>query len=115
MNFPTKKDWKHASKYEYISAGLTDLVRVVRQSDIESIALPPLGCGLGGLEWLQVLEMIRRAFSELPNARVLAFEPAGAPAADAIVNRTERPQMTRGAAITLALMRGISYQRATTY
>ncbi len=105
INFPTKKDWKHPSKYEYIEAGLEDLVRVVRDLHIESIALPPLGCGHGGLDWSRVLPMIREAFAGLPGVRVLVYEPAGAPAPEAIVNRTERPAMTRGAAITLALMR----------
>jgi O-acetyl-ADP-ribose deacetylase (regulator of RNase III) len=105
INFPTKKDWKHRSKYEYIEAGLADLVQVIRTARIESVALPPLGCGNGGLEWPRVLSMIRAAFAPLNGVRVLVFEPKGAPAPEAIVDRTERPKMTRGAAITVALMR----------
>lgn len=45
INFPTKRHWKAGSRIEDIDAGLTDLVRVVRDLGITSIALPPLGCG----------------------------------------------------------------------
>ena len=54
INFPTKKYWRSPSKYEYITSGLQDLRKVIEQNKIKSIAIPPLGCGNGGLEWKKV-------------------------------------------------------------
>src|SRR5690349_8544281 len=51
INFPTKRDWRSKSRLEDIEAGLIDLVAVVRSERITSIAIPPLGCGNGGLQW----------------------------------------------------------------
>jgi O-acetyl-ADP-ribose deacetylase (regulator of RNase III) len=51
INFPTKGHWREQSRLEHIQAGLRDLVRVINELGINSIALPPLGCGNGGLEW----------------------------------------------------------------
>ena len=51
INFPTKKDWKHKSKIEYVESGLKDLAKVIEERRIKSIAMPPLGCGNGGLDW----------------------------------------------------------------
>src|SRR5437868_4099508 len=48
IHFPTKRHWRNPSKLEWIREGLSDLVRVVRDQQIRSIALPPLGCGNGG-------------------------------------------------------------------
>jgi len=48
INFPTKRHWRGKSRIEDIDAGLADLQRVIREMDIRSIAIPPLGCGLGG-------------------------------------------------------------------
>jgi O-acetyl-ADP-ribose deacetylase (regulator of RNase III) len=79
INFPTKRDWRGKSRYGYIEAGLKALVSEVKKRGIRSIALPPLGCGLGGLDWGRVRPMIERAFAEVPGIRVLLFEPAGAP------------------------------------
>jgi O-acetyl-ADP-ribose deacetylase (regulator of RNase III) len=47
IHFPTKKHWRHRSRMEWVREGLRDLVRVVRENGIRSIALPPLGCGSG--------------------------------------------------------------------
>lgn len=49
INFPTKEHWRSRSRLEHINAGLDDLVRVIRELQISSIALPALGCGNGGL------------------------------------------------------------------
>jgi O-acetyl-ADP-ribose deacetylase (regulator of RNase III) len=78
VNFPTKRHWRNNSRIEDIAAGLTALVADVERLEIRSIAIPPLGCGLGGLKWQEVRPMIERAFSALPNVRVLLYEPAGA-------------------------------------
>jgi len=75
INFPTKKHWRHPSKLEWIEDGLTDLARVISEHDIGSIALPPLGCGNGGLDWAQVKSLIERFAENLPETKVIAFSP----------------------------------------
>ena len=75
INFPTKRHWKDASKPEYVRDGLVDLVAQVKARGIRSIAVPALGCGLGGLEWSEVRPMIEAAFAPLPGVRVLVYEP----------------------------------------
>ncbi len=75
INFPTKEHWKGSSRMEYIVSGLEALVQEVRALKIRSIAVPPLGCGLGGLVWDEVRPRIERAFETLPEVRVLLYEP----------------------------------------
>jgi O-acetyl-ADP-ribose deacetylase (regulator of RNase III) len=104
VNFPTKRDWRANSRYEDIESGLTALVAEVRRLRIRSIAVPPLGCGLGGLDWDRVRPMIERAFSQLPDVRLLLFEPAGAPEARTMPVRTERPRLTVARALFIRLM-----------
>lgn len=76
LHFPTKKHWRHPARLEWIREGLEDLVRVVRANGIRSLALPPLGCGNGGLEWTQVRREIETALADLPDVDVLVYEPA---------------------------------------
>ncbi len=76
VNFPTKQHWRQPSKLEWIVEGLKDLKRVVEEKGIRSIALPPLGCGNGGLEWSDVRREIERAMGLLDGVDVLVFEPA---------------------------------------
>ncbi len=104
VNFPTKNHWKGKSKKENIESGLSDLVRVAKELNIQSIAIPPLGCGLGGLQWPDIRLLIENAFQQLPNVRVLLFEPAGTPAPGQMINRTKKPRMTIGRAAVLGLM-----------
>lgn len=104
INFPTKRHWKGKSRIEDIESGLKALVADVQRLGIRSIAVPPLGCGLGGLEWRVVRPMIEQAFAGLPDVHVLLFEPAGAPEAKAMPVRTERPHMTPARALFIKLM-----------
>ncbi len=98
INFPTKGHWKARSKLDDIVTGLDDLVEVVRRLEIGSIAVPPLGCGNGGLEWRDVEPRILEAFARVPDVDVQLFAPpAGAPAAAEMATSTQRPTMTRGA------------------
>lgn len=103
INFPTKGHWRSKSKLTDIQNGLNDLVAKVRELQICSIALPPLGCGLGGLEWEEVRPLIESAFSELKNVDVLLFPPNGIPEAKSMLVRTERPSMTPGRAALIAI------------
>lgn len=75
INFPTKKDWKHPTKLEWVQSGLEALKQVITDKQIRSIAIPPLGCGNGGLEWAVVRPMIEAALSDLPEVAVLVYEP----------------------------------------
>jgi O-acetyl-ADP-ribose deacetylase (regulator of RNase III) len=75
INFPTKKHWRQPSRLEWIVEGLQDLRRVVEEKGIQSIALPPLGCGNGGLDWSDVRPEIERALGQLSNVDVWVFEP----------------------------------------
>lgn len=104
INFPTKRHWKGKSRIEDIESGLSALVADVQRLGIRSIAVPPLGCGLGGLEWRVVRPMIEQAFAGLPDVQVLLFEPAGTPEAKAMPVRTERPHMTPARALFIKLM-----------
>jgi len=85
--------------------GLAGLVTVVQQQQIGSIAIPALGCGLGGLKWEEVRPLIIEAFEPLPAVEVLLFEPAGAPQANVMVKENKTPNMTVGRAALLGLMR----------
>ncbi len=104
VNFPTKRHWRANSRYEDIESGLDAMVAEVRERGIQSIAIPPLGCGLGGLDWNEVRPMIEKAFAALPNVRVLLFEPASAPEAKAMPVRTEKPKLTVARALFIRLM-----------
>ncbi|SDD94089.1 type II toxin-antitoxin system antitoxin DNA ADP-ribosyl glycohydrolase DarG [Rhodospira trueperi] len=75
INFPTKRHWRHPSRIEWIEQGLDDLVRVIRDKGIGSIALPPLGSGNGGLDWTEVRPLIERSLGAVPDVDVLVFEP----------------------------------------
>lgn len=103
INFPTKGHWKSRSRLADIETGLDDLRRVLLERDVRSVAIPPLGCGLGGLNWPDVRPLIERALSDLP-VEIMVFEPGGAPEAAAMVERRERPKMTPGRAAFIGLL-----------
>lgn len=75
INFPTKEHWRGSSKIEWIAEGLKDLVRVIREHGIRSIALPPLGSGNGRLDWQNVRPTIEAALSSLSDVEVIVYEP----------------------------------------
>lgn len=104
INFATKDHWKGKSRLDYIDSGLKALVEEVQQRGIRSIAIPPLGCGLGGLRWSEVRPRIERALAALPDVRVLLYEPDGAPQASAMAKTQHAPTMTVGRAALLGLM-----------
>ncbi len=104
INFPTKDHWRGKSRIEYIREGLKDLVARIKQLGIRSIAVPPLGCGSGGLEWSEVEPMIENAFAGLPELEVRLFPPAGSPDPKSMEVRTTRPRMTAGRAAILKVL-----------
>lgn len=104
INFPTKRHWRGKSRMEDIDAGLNALAEEIRARKIHSIAIPPLGSGLGGLDWEQVRPRIREVLGELTDVRTIIFEPQGAPQEGKIIRNREIPEMTPGRAALVGLM-----------
>jgi O-acetyl-ADP-ribose deacetylase (regulator of RNase III) len=75
INFPTKKHWRQPTRIEWVEAGLSALKEVIREKRIRSIALPPLGCGNGGLDWNEVRPRIESALGDLEGVDIVVFEP----------------------------------------
>jgi O-acetyl-ADP-ribose deacetylase (regulator of RNase III) len=75
INFPTKGHWRYPSRLEWVESGLKDLRTEIQKNEIKSIALPPLGCGNGGLDWGIVRPMIEKELSSL-DIEVLIYEPS---------------------------------------
>lgn len=73
--FPTKEDWWKPSKVEYIRWGMIHFVDAVQSHKIRSVALPALGCGLGGLRWDVVRPVIEESCIAIPEVDVRVFEP----------------------------------------
>jgi O-acetyl-ADP-ribose deacetylase (regulator of RNase III) len=105
INFPTKRHWRGKSRMVDIESGLKELTYVIKEKGIQSIAIPPLGSGLGGLNWSQVRSKIEDALKGLQNVRVIIFEPKGAPESDKMTYSREVPKMTAGRAALVELMR----------
>jgi len=78
INFPTKGRWRARSELDDVRTGLLDLVTVVRDLEIRSIAVPALGCGLGGLDWTEVRPLTVSAFSHLTDVEVTIYAPEDA-------------------------------------
>ncbi len=104
VNFPTKRHWRGKSRMEDIEAGLKSLVECIRDRHIRSIALPPLGSGLGGLDWNKVRRLIEAALRPLEDVQVYVYEPQGAPKSDTMFHPREVPKMTAGRAALVELM-----------
>jgi len=104
INFPTKRHWRAKSRIEDIERGLEALTDEIRARDIYSIALPPLGAGLGGLDWETVRPKIELAFHSLGNRHVVVYEPAGAPPAAEMPRPKHAPGMTPGRAALIGLI-----------
>ena len=79
INFPTKGHWRAKARLADIETGLEDLARVLDERQVRSVAVPPLGCGLGGLQWEDVRPRIEAALGRLDHTRVLVFESAEVP------------------------------------
>src|ERR1700677_2330936 len=80
INFPTKRHWRGKSRIEDIDSGLIALKEEIRRRGIRSIAIPPLGSGLGGLNWSDVRPRIAGALGDIEGLRTVIYEPNTAPA-----------------------------------
>ncbi len=79
INFPTKRHWRGKSRMEDIESGLASLALEIRSRGVRSVAIPPLGSGLGGLHWPEVRVRIEGALREFKGVRIIIFEPGGGP------------------------------------
>jgi O-acetyl-ADP-ribose deacetylase (regulator of RNase III) len=78
VNFPTKTEWQLPSKYEYVEAGLRRFSTFYREEGIRSIAFPPLGASLGGLDWERVKALMWKWLEPLSDLQieVVRFDPS---------------------------------------
>ena len=104
INFPTKRHWRGRSRIEDIESGLADLAQVIAELNIKSIAMPPLGCGLGGLSWPLVKSKIEEAMAPLGNVQVLLFAPDVPTSARPRFAASTQPSMSPGRAALIGLM-----------
>ena len=93
VNFPTKRHWKNKSKIVDIEEGLVALRDEIETRHISSIAIPPLGCDLGGLDWSDVRLLIKNTLSST-SAEIVIYEPNNVPDASATPRTNEPPKMT---------------------
>lgn len=104
INFPTKQDWRGKSRLEHIDTGLVALVEEIRRRNIRSIAIPPLGSGLGGLDWHVVRPRIMTALAPLEDVRVEIYEPSAPQERSVPAPSRKLPNMTPGRATLVLLM-----------
>ena len=104
INFPTKRHWRGKSRMGDIEAGLAALAKEIRALNIRSIALPPLGSGLGGLAWSEVRPRIESVLRELNDLKVVLFKPGGGPLDKRANHSSDVPKMTAGRAVLIGLM-----------
>ena len=103
INFPTKGHWRARSRIRDVADGLNDLRHVIEELAISSIALPPLGCGHGGLDWDDVRALIEERLGDL-DVVVHLYAPEGAPSAADTVISTPRPKLTTSTAALVSVI-----------
>ena len=104
INFPTKRHWRDKSQIEDIKSGLHALVDIIEKNNIQSISIPPLGCGLGGLNWADVRQLIIKTFHNVSNINVVVFEPNEKLSPIKVAVTPEKPEMTKGRAALIELI-----------
>lgn len=104
INFPTKRHWRGKSRIEDIEIGLESLSTEIQKRNIQSIAIPPLGSGLGGLKWEEVRRRIEQKLASMDEVRIIVYEPNGAPDSEKMPRSREVPKMTPGRASLIELM-----------
>lgn len=100
INFPTKTNWRLPSEYQYIESGLVELVKVIKEKNIKSIAIPPLGSGNGGLDWNRVKQILEKHLSGL-DCEIFIYEPTAA-IQEAL--KKERVKLTPARAMLLSVL-----------
>lgn len=75
INFPTKQNWRSPTQTEWVRTGLITLRDTILEKRITSIAIPPLGCGNGGLDWRDVRPLIEKTLGDLEDVSIVVYEP----------------------------------------
>lgn len=75
INFPTKQHWRNPSQMEWVEEGLQDLRRFIVENKVKSVAIPALGAGNGGLDWVEVKQKIEAALFDLTDVDIYVYEP----------------------------------------
>lgn len=98
INFPTKRGWRGKSRMEDIESGLASLEKEIRTRHIRSIAIPALGCGLGGLEWREVRERMEAKLKPLAEdgVQIVIFAPKEDFETERATLRGDVPNLTAG-------------------
>ncbi len=104
INFPTKRHWRGKSRIEDIDSGLRSLSEVIHNYNIRSIAIPPLGSGLGGLNWSDVRARIESTLNELNDCNIIIFEPFASKTNVQTHFSSDIPKMTPGRAALIGLI-----------
>ena len=104
VNFPTKRHWRGKSRIEDIESGSAALAEEIRSRNIRSIAIPPLGSGLGGLNWPEVRVRLESALKEFEDVKIIIFEPDGGTPDERSNRSSDVPEMTSGRAALVGLM-----------
>jgi O-acetyl-ADP-ribose deacetylase (regulator of RNase III)/uncharacterized protein YwgA len=106
VNFPTKNHWRFPSKYEYIEAGLVDLKNWIKENDIKSVAIPPLGSGNGKLNWVKVKEIILDSLRDIRDSvKIIIVEPSAAFESFDVKKPSSKSHLTPARAMLIYLMR----------
>lgn len=100
INFPTKTTWRLPSEYRYIEEGLAELLKVIEERKIKSIAIPPLGAGNGGLNWNKVKQILDKYLSDV-DCDIYIYEPS---TAIQEVLKKERVKLTPARAMLLSVL-----------
>ena len=100
INFPTKTNWRLPSEFKYIESGLIDLVKEIKERKINSIAIPPLGAGNGGLDWSKVKPILEKYLSEV-DCEIYIYEPSQSIQE---VLKKERVKLTSARAMLLSVL-----------
>ena len=104
INFPTKDKWREKSKLSYIEMGLDAFVKVLPELQVKKIAIPPLGCGNGGLDWLEVKAILEQKLENIEkDYHFLIFEPGK----NYIQKAVAAPKMSVSSLIILKLSMGM--------
>lgn len=90
INFPTKDHWRSPSRLTDVEIGLDYLAKHMATWGVSSIAMPPLGCGNGGLEWSEVGPLIYKKLHDLP-VDVELYAPYGTPKSEVSLEFLQLP------------------------
>lgn len=105
INFPTKDHWKGKSRLIDVENGLIALKSEITRLNIKSIAIPPLGCGNGGLNWSQVQQLIENALADLNDVEILLYSPQVHKGSRHIDIKSKAPSMTKTRALFILLIK----------